>query len=229
MSLRRAAIVVVIAALVSTLGTPIAEFVVLPSLIDPANVEQTIQNIQANELAYVGASFAYLAGFVGDVVVAWGLYYLLRPVSRPLAALTAGFRVVQAVVSIGAVLHLFTVVRLIHSPSFAALGSEQLHAQVLVLLLSFGYEWALALVIFGIHLVLLGYLVYRSRYMPRLVGVALLIAGAGYIVYELGPYLYPAAQLDFLFVTFAGEALFLLWLAVRGWRIPEGSVVSPVG
>ncbi|HEX9633863.1 MAG TPA: DUF4386 domain-containing protein [Candidatus Limnocylindria bacterium] len=134
---------------------------------------------------------------------------------------TAGFRAVQAVIAIGAVLNLFTAFRLLQTESLAALGSDQLHAQVLVLLSSFGYEWSLALVIFGIHLGLLGYLVYRSGYIPRLVGVALAIAGIGYVVYNLRPYLYPDAEIGFVFAAFFGELVFLVWLAIWGWRIPE--------
>jgi hypothetical protein len=220
-TVRQAALVVVIGLLATTFGVPIAEFVIWPNIVDPANIEQTVRNIRANEGAFLFASFAYLAGFVGDVLVAWALYYLLRPVSRPLAALTAAFRAVQAVVAIGAVLNLFTAFRVLQSESLAALGADQLHAQVLVLLSSFGYEWSLALVIFGIHLGLLGYLVYRSGYIPRLVGIALAIAGIGYIVYNLRPYLYPDAEIGFVFAAFAGELVFLVWLAIWGWRIRE--------
>src|SRR3990172_303378 len=173
MTPRRAALIVVIGLVAPTFGVPLAEFVIWPSLVDPESIEQTVRNIRANEGAFLVASFAYLVGFVGDVLVAWAIYYLLRPVSRSLAALTAGFRAVQAVIAIGAALNLFTAFRLLQSESLAALGPDHLHAQVLMLLGSFGYEWSLALVIFGIHLGLLGYLVYRSGYIPRLVGVAL--------------------------------------------------------
>jgi len=218
---RRAALIVVIGLVATTFGVPIAEFVIWPSLVDPGSIEQTVRNIRANEGPFLVASFAYLSGFVGDVLVAWALYYLLRPVSRSLAALTAGFRAVQAVVAIGAALNLFTAFRLLRTESLAALGSDQLHGQVLVLLSSFGYEWGLALVIFGIHLGLLGYLVYRSGYIPRLVGIALAIAGIGYVVYQLRPYLYPDAEIGFVFAAFAGELVFLVWLAIWGWRIRE--------
>jgi len=221
MTPRRAALIVVIGLVATTFGVPIAEFVIWPSLVDPGSIEQTVRNIRANEGAFLIASFAYLAGFVGDVLVAWALYYLLRPVSRSLAALTAGFRAVQAIIAIGAALNLFTALRLLRSEPLAALGSDQLQAHVLVLLSSFGYEWSLALVIFGIHLGLLGYLVYRSGYIPRLVGIALAIAGSGYVVYNLRPYLYPDAEIGFVFAAFAGELVFVVWLAIWGWRIPE--------
>jgi hypothetical protein len=221
LTVRQAALIVVIGLVVTTFGVPIAEFIIWPSLVDPDSIEQTVRNIRASEGLFLAASFAYLAGFVGDLLVAWALYFLLRPVSRSLSALTAAFRGVQAVIAIGAVLNLFTAFRLLQTDSLAALGSDQLHGQVLVLLSSFGYQWGLALVIFGIHLGLLGYLVYRSGYIPRLVGIALAIAGIGYVVYQLRPYLFPDAELGFVFAAFFGELVFLVWLAIWGWRIPD--------
>jgi len=221
LTLRQAALIVVIGSLATAIATPIAEFVIWPSLVVPDDIALTILNIRANDGLFLAASFAYFVGFVGDVLIAWALYYLLRPVHQPLALLTAGFRVVQALVAIGGVVHLFTAFRLLQTDALASLGENQLQAQVQVLLRSFGYEWGLALLIFGIHLCLLGYLVYRSGYISRLVGVALAIAGAGYVIYHLRPYLYPDAQIGFVFAAFAGELVFVVWLAIWGWRIPE--------
>jgi hypothetical protein len=124
MSVRRAALVAVITMLGTTLAVPIAEFAIWPSIVDPTSIERTVANIRANEGGYLFASYAYLAGFAGDVVVAWALYYLLRPVSQSLAALTAALRAVQGVVAIGAALNLFTAFRLLRSESLAALGAD---------------------------------------------------------------------------------------------------------
>ena len=156
-------------------------------------------------------------GTVGVAPLSW-------TVDRQAAAVSErypGFRAVQAVVAIGASLNLFTAFRLLRSETLAALGLDHMHAQVLVLLSSFCYEWSLALVLFGIHLGLLGYLVVRSGYIPRLVAIALAIAGIGYIVNNLRPCLYPDAEIGFVFATFAGELVFVIWLAIWGWRIPD--------
>ena len=79
----------------------------------------------------------------------------------------------------------------------------------------------MSLVIFGIHLVLLGCLIYRSGYIPRIIGILLVIDGLGWVIDSLQPYLYPNAHLGFLFITFFGELIFMLWLLIRGWKIPE--------
>jgi hypothetical protein len=52
---------------------------------------------------------------------------------------------------------------------------------------------------------LLGWLVYRSSYIPGFLGILLLVGGAGWVVYELGPYLLPNANLEFLMITFSGN------------------------
>jgi hypothetical protein len=229
MPLRRAAVVTVIVLLGTNIGVPIAEFLIWPSLVDPSSIARTVANIRANEAAYLFASFIYLVAFAGDVVVAWALYYLLRPVNQSLAALTAALRAFQAGVSFMAALHLFTAFGLLHSGYLAALGADQVQSQVLVLLRSFRAEWGLALVVFGVHLGLLGYLVYRSGYIPRLVGVALALAGLGYVVQNLQPYLFAGADIGWIFTLAIGELVFIVWLAIWGWRLELPRTLAGLG
>jgi hypothetical protein len=79
----------------------------------------------------------------------------------------------------------------------------------------------MSLVIFGIHLVLLGVLIFRSGYIPRFIGILLVINGLGWMIDRLRLYLFPDAPLGFLFITFFGEMVFMLWLLIRGWKIRE--------
>ena len=108
------------------------------------------------------------------------------------------------------------------SPDFLkAFGADQLHAQVQLLLGSFRWGWSLSLVVFGIHLVLLGYLIYRSGYIPWIIGIVLVINGAGWELDSLQPYLFPNAHFGWVFYTFFGELVFMFWLLIRGWKIQE--------
>ena len=79
-TLRQAALVT-IAGYALTFGTPFASFHALPKLYVEGSAAQTSQNILANHGLFVAAIFAMLANFVGDVLAAWGLYALLRPVN----------------------------------------------------------------------------------------------------------------------------------------------------
>jgi hypothetical protein len=76
-------------------------------------------------------------------------------------------------------------------------------------------------VIFGIHLGLLGSLIYGSGYFTRIIGILLAIDGLRGVIDSLRPYPYPNAHLGFIFITFFGELIFMLGLLVRGWKIQE--------
>jgi len=134
---------------------------------------------------------------------------------------------VYAGVALCSVFPLLDVYHLLATPYYLTVfGSGQLHAQVWFLLHSFHYEWSMSLIIFGIHLVLLGCLVYRSGYIPWILGISLFIAGLGWMIAGLGPYILPNANLDFTFITAFGEVFFTLWLWIRGWKVQEPTVLS---
>lgn len=134
-----------------------AEFFIYPKLVIPGNIEQTVQNIAAHGRLFLAAIFCYLITFISDVVIAWALYVLLAPVQRSVSLLTAWFRLVYTVIALFGLLNLVTVFQLVHTRDYlTAFGPDPLHAQVKLLLNSFRYDWSIGLVLFGIHLVLLG-------------------------------------------------------------------------
>lgn len=221
-TLRQAALIAGFSLLGMAVAAPFAEFMVFPRLLVSGDIEATVQNLTSNEGLFLAGIFAYLIVFVLDVLVAWALYVLLLPVHRSLSLLTAWLRLVYTVIALFALLKLFTVFRLLDTPAYVtAFGPDQLHAQVGLLLRSFRYEWSIGFVFFGFHLGLLAFLVYRAAYIPRIVGILLAIAGLGYLINSLKPYLYPGASLGFIMITFFGELIFMLWLLIRGWRIEE--------
>ena len=226
------------AALIAGLGyllMPVtyAEFSIMPKLVIPGNIEQTVQNIASHPRLFAVAILCYLITFIQDVVIAWALYILLAPVNRSLSLLTAWFRLVYTVLALFGWLNLVTVYRLLTTPDYLAVfGSGPLHVQVQLLLNSFRYDWSMSLVIFGIHLVLLGYLIFRSDYIPRsgsipkILGILLAIDGSGWVINSLRPYLYPSAHLGFFFIFSFVELLLPLWLIIQGWKIQETAAHS---
>ena len=220
MTLRQAALVAGFGYLI--MPVPYAELYVYPRLVIPGNIAQTVQNISAHGGLFLAAIFCYLITFISDVVIAWALYVLLAPVNRSVSLLTAWFRLMYTAIALFGLLNLVTVFRLLNTPDYLAVfGSGPLQAQVQLLLNSFRYDWSMGLVIFGIHLGLLGYLIYRSGYIPKIIGILLIIDGAGWMIYSLKPYLYPNAHLGYISITFIGELILMLWLLVRGWKIQE--------
>jgi hypothetical protein len=162
-----------------------------------------------------------------DVVVAWALYRVFSPASRSISLLAAWFRIVYAAVYLVAVSQLVGVLRLLGDDDYLAVFSgDQLQAQALLGINAFGDVWAAGLFLFGIHLLIIGYLAYRSGYVPRLLGVLLAIAGLGYVVDTVGTLLSDDSWVDVSLFTFIGEFLLALWLVIRGRRLTIGGSSS---
>jgi Domain of unknown function (DUF4386) len=203
--------------------TPYSEFYVYNKLVIPGNSAETARNILAHEKLFISGIFGYLINFIADVVAAWAFYGLLKPVNGMLSLLTAWFRIVYTIISLAALLNLLAALRLLDNAEYLAVfGADQLHSQVMLFLHAFRDGWSFAYYFFGIHLILLGYLIFRSTYIPRLIGILLILDGAGWIIFTLKPVLFPNINLDFIGITFFGELVLLFWLLIRGRRINLG-------
>ncbi len=219
-TLRQAALIVGFTYLLNPVSY--AEFAIYPKLVIAGNITQTVANIGAHHGLFVAMLCCYLVDFIEDVIIAWGLYVLLAPVNRALSLLAAWFQVVYAAIALAGLFNLAVVDRMVVTPEYLKLfGAGPFHAQVELLIHSFRYDYSPALVLFGIHLLLVGSLIVRSHYIPWWLGVILMANGLGWVIDSLQPYLYPEANLGFVFFTFFGEIVFLLWLLIRGWSIPE--------
>jgi hypothetical protein len=220
LSLRRAALIAGLGYLLMPVTW--AEFHIYPKLVIPGNIDQTVRNIAIHPRLFALAILCYFVTSLMDIVIAWALYILLAPVNKSLSLLTASFRLVYAGVFFLPVFDLITAFRLVNTPDYLALfGTASLHAQVKLLLASFRFNWSASLLIFAVHLVLLGCLIYRPSYIPKIIGILLVIDGLGWITSILQPYFYPNTSLRFIFLTYLGELFFMLWLLIWGWRIPE--------
>lgn len=157
-----------------------AEFSLYPKLVIPGHIDQTVANILSHQGLFLAVIFCYLINFIGDVVIAWALYYLLVPVNRAVSLLAAWFRLIYTAVALVGTFNLAIVYRMLTTREYLTVfGAGQLNAEVDLLLHWFRYNWSLSLVIFGIHLLLVGGLIYRSGYIPKVLGILLVINGLG--------------------------------------------------
>lgn len=215
------------AALIAGLGyllnpVPYAEFVLYPKLVVAENIGQTAQNIAIHGSSFVGMATCYLISFLEDIVIAWALYALLAPVNRPLSLLASVFRYIYSAVALVGVFGLFIAYRLIHGGKFGvSLSTGEVHTEIALLLASFRYGWPLALMLFGVHLCLVGYLIARSTYVPKILGVLLIIDGVYWVLNGLQPYAFPKTPLGALFYFTFVELLLMLWLLFWGSRVRE--------
>jgi hypothetical protein len=219
---RKVALVAALGLMFMALLAPFARFGVLQTLIVPADVAATVTNIVGSAGLFRAAIAAFLLVAILDVVVAWALYMLLRPLNEGLALLVAWLRVVYAAVFAYALVNLFDVAQLLSG--VATVPPQELGAQVASSLASFTNGWDLALAIFGLHLVGLGVLLFRSAAFPRFLGALVVLAGSGYLADSFGRILVPGYTLTISVVTFLGEAwliVWLFWIAIKGTRVAE--------
>lgn len=223
-SLRKAALIAGAGLLFMTLFAVGAIIFVFERLIIPGDVGATVDNILAGEMRFrIGTACLFLVAVL-DVVVAWALYILLEPANRNLSLLAAWFRLLYSAI-LGVALFNYANVLQILSGAHYMKGVEtgQLHADVMLSLKGFDDGWAFGLGFFGIHLVILGYLVFKSGYVPRMLGVLLAIAGAAYVTDSLAKLLLPSHAIELAIFMGWGELLFMLWLLYKGLKTPDTS------
>ncbi len=217
LTLQQAALVVGLAYLLNPVT--FAEAYAMPHLVvpDPA---QTVANLAAHPHLFAAAILSYFFSALGDVVIAWSLYVLLAPVNRALALLGSILQLTYAAVWLAAIANLGLLYRLVAIPDYSQhVNAAELPSQTVQLLGAYRSGWGLGLILFGLHLVVIGWLIARSTYLPRWLGWLLFVDGWAWVVDSLSVYLYPKAALGFLNVFFAAELIFMIWLLGWGWRL----------
>jgi hypothetical protein len=147
-------------------------------------------------------------------------------VSRDLAVLAVFFNLVSISLEAAYVLHLIATLFPLSTPAYGkAFAPEQLYVLASLSLKSHSYGFAVSLIFFGCFCVVIGYLLFRSGYFPRTVGVLMQIAGLCYLINSFALVLSPAlANRLFpaiLLPAFVGEASLCLWLLVKGVNVPK--------
>jgi hypothetical protein len=209
---RRAALIAGLGMLVMTVAAILAEMVAFSQMLVPGDAAATAANVIASDSIFRAGIWGILVVLICDVVVAWGLYVLLEPVDAKLSLFTAWLRVVYAVV-LGIALSALVVVTILLSNAdyLSVLETGHLHVYVLTLFNAYYEVWGVGFIIFGAHLLILGVLALKSDYIPRILGVLLVIAGVGYIGEYTGRLLLPSFDVP-LSITGWGELVFMFWL-----------------
>ena len=147
--------------------------------------------------------------------------------------LAMALRLVYSGVFMVAVGHLLGAVRLLSNDGYLAVsGADLVSAQAMLEITAFNDIWYVGQFLFGLHLLLIGYLAYRSGYVPRLLGVLLVISGLGYASDSMGAVLSQGSWTDITSFTFIGEFLLALWLVIRARHIAASTSAlhgEPIG
>jgi Domain of unknown function (DUF4386) len=192
-------------------------FVAVQGLVTQGDAAKTAQDVLGSQSLFRLGIASLLLVVALDVVVAWALYRVFSPVNRSISMLAALFRLVYAGVFLVAISHLISALRLLDNDSYLSVFTPaQVHAEALSGIHAYTDVWAAGLVLFGFHLLIVGYLAYRSGYVPRFFGLLVAVAGLGYVIDSFGTVLYHGAWTEISSVTFVGEFLLALWLVVWG-------------
>jgi Domain of unknown function (DUF4386) len=219
-SIRNASITAGIALLLMSVVAIFGNVVVVDGLVTEGDAARTATDIMAAQGLFRLGIVSLIVLVALDVVVAWALYRVFSPVNASLSMLAAAFRLVYSGVLMVAVGQLLGVIRLLsNDANLAVLGADQVNAQAMLGIAAFNDIWYVGQFLFGLHLLLIGYLAYRSHYIPRLLGVLIVIAGLGYATDSLGAVLSLGSWTDISSFTFLGEFLLALWLVIRARRI----------
>jgi hypothetical protein len=220
MTLKTAALVAGFSTLLMAITVPVIEFYIFPKLIDYKDPAITTTNIIANRVLFTSVIFIHFLTVICDLVLVWALYIFLSPANRSLAIVTSLFRLVYIAFNVVAISNLVQILSILNTREyFRSISPGQVGDSVLLLVNAFNLEWRLGLVFFGIYLTLLGFLVCISGYIPKFLGAFLILAGAGYLAEDLKFFFYPGFDTGFLWFTFFGELIFMIWLLVKGWKV----------
>jgi hypothetical protein len=199
-----------------TLIAVAANFGVVGNLSVPGDPSATAANLVAAASLVRPAAAGFLIVAILDVVVAWGLYIILRTVNPSVSMLAAWLRLAYATVLAVAINSLLDAMRV--APIEPTMGSLSLE--------SFNSLWQIGLVIFGVHLAVVGVLAWQSSFIHWLFGLLLVVSGLGYLVDGFGTLLSPAYSLNVAMFTFIGEVAFMFWLLIRGRKLSHNEETS---
>jgi hypothetical protein len=205
-----------------------AELFVRGGLVVPGDAAEAASNILANETRWRLGFAADVVAATAYVAVSFLLYGLLRVVSRTLSLGAAIFGVLGSGVMAVNLLNLFAPLVILGDGGLAsAFSPDQTAALARSALRLHGLGYSLSLVFFGLQLILLGYLILRSRFLPRVLGVLLPIAGLFGVVRGFAVFIAPTLASDLYLYAMASSLIaeggLTLWLLVMGvnaqrWR-----------
>lgn len=197
-----------------------SEMFVRSSLVAPGDAAETASKILASEGLFRAGFVADSFMFLSDVALAVLLFVLLKPVSNTLALIALLFRLTQSAVIALNLLNYYAAALILKSAGYAAAFEDaQRHALSSLFLDLHSHGYDLGLILFGVHCLILGYLIAKSLYLPRALGYLVMAAGVTYLVGSYTRFLLP----DFVgvvspiyLIAIVSELSLCLWLLIKG-------------
>lgn len=204
-----------------------SEGYVRSGLVIPNDAAATARNIMQSEGLFRIGLASDLVAFLCDAVVAILFYYLFRPVSKVLSLVAASLRLLAhpAIGSLNLLNHYAALKMAGGGGMLSAFEPEQLEAWTLLFMDFHNMGYLIAGAFFGLHCMLLGYLLYKSELFPGFLGILLTIASVGYLTESFGMILLPAYEATYVWMVAVSagiaEVTLCLWLLIKGARKPN--------
>ncbi len=206
----------------ANLPAPFALLYIPSQLIVRGDATATANNIMASESLFRLGIVLNLFTLTGNIFLVLALYQLLKVVNKNMALLMMMF--VLAAVPIGMINELtqFAVLQLLSGAEYLkAFTVDQLQALVPLFLNLHQQGLNIAQIFWGLWLFPMGYLVFKSGFLPRILGVLLIIGCFGYLIDSFAAFLLPSFKFDIIFFTSWGELLLPLWLLIKGVNVGQ--------
>ncbi len=194
------------------------------ALITPGDAVSTAKNIMAAESLWRIGIAGDIIMHVFDIPIMLILYILLKPVNRNLALLAVLFNLIQTAVLVANKLNLLIPLFLLkNADRLNAFEPNQLYELSYLFVRAHDIGFGIGLIFFGFACLTYGYLIFKSGYFPKAIGVLIMIAGLSYLTNSFTLILVPAyAGIAMAVLVFAliGELSLALWLLVKGVNLP---------
>ena len=193
----------------------------LPSLfIVRGDAAATANNIIGSEMLFRLGIVGNLFTFIANIFLALALYQLLKVVNKNMASLMVILFLVGVPIAMLNEVTQLAVLRLLSGADYLnAYATGQLQALAYLLMGLHDQGLLIAHIFFGLWLLPMGYLVFKSGFLPKFVGVLLVVAGVGYVIQSFAAFL--GYNMNIIVFTGLGELVFLLWLLIKGVNVEQ--------
>ena len=213
-----------IAAILYLLMVPLGFFgyMYVPSILKvPGDAAATVQNIISSGLLYRLSIVSALTVQIINIFLVIVLYKLLKAVNKTHALFMVIFLLIGTPIAMLSQLNLVAALLLSNGVGYLqAFTAEQLQAQVMLFLDLHRHGAYIAGIFFGLWLFPMGYLVFKSGFLPRILGILLMIGCFGYLIDSFAYFLDPSFK-EIVMFTFWGEILLPLWLLIKGVNVEQ--------
>jgi hypothetical protein len=182
----------------------------------------TVANIRNFDFLYRLGFAAFLIESLCDITLALILYSLLKPVNKQLSLLAAFFGLIATATFAFAELFYFAPHLILGRAYLNTFTPDQLNSLALLSLKFYGYAGMIFTAYYGMAWIVRSYLIFRSSYLPKFLGVLMAIGGIGFLVRNFLLILAPAYASDvLLMLMFPGGLIMTVWLLVKGVNVQK--------